>query len=138
VKKRTRSALLIGIFVLLTGCAPTVPVHEGLAWPEPQPMLAGYSRIIIEPVEIDRGSDGRFGGAGERELQRLAELTRREFVFFARPYVATSPGPGVARLKLTLAGLENNVPVATTLSRAIPTGLAMNPTHGAGERPGGL
>ncbi|MGZ5089781.1 MAG: DUF3313 domain-containing protein [Burkholderiales bacterium] len=132
----TRRALFMAFLLILGGCGSTAPMHGQFAWGEPHPTLQSYTRIIIDTVGIDRDAHTRSGGATAHELEQLAAFTRSEFVFFAQPYVATFPGPGVARLKLTLSGLENNVPIAATVSRAIPTGLAMNPTHGAGERPG--
>jgi hypothetical protein len=120
----------------LSGCTSSGPTNDGFAWRDADAGLSRYTRIILEPVEIDRRTGASFGGASDRELQHLTEFTRHEFVFFAQPYVATFPGPGVARLKLTLTGLENNVAILATLSRAAPTGLAMNAPDGGVQGPG--
>jgi Protein of unknown function (DUF3313) len=96
-----------------------------------------YTRFIIDPVEVYRGPDAEFGGTGETELRQLAEFTRREFTrALGDVYLATAPGPDTARVKLTIAGLENNVPGAATVTRALPVGLAMNIANSALGQPG--
>src|SRR5689334_18717816 len=94
--------------------------RTAMVWRNPNADLRRYTRFIIEPVEVYHGTDANFEGASEQELRQLADFTRREFVRTGGPYVTTAPGPGVARIKLTLAGLEGNVPVASTVSRALP------------------
>ena len=128
--------ILMATVLCLGGCGSTEPAKYGIAWRDADPDLARYTRIIVEPVEIDRTTGASFGGASDRELQRLAELTRHVFVSFARPYITSFPGPGVARLKLTLAGLANNVAIVAALSHGVLIGPAMRaPERGLG-RPG--
>jgi hypothetical protein len=142
--------------LLAAGCTSTeAPKLQAVASPAPmQPAdLAGraalvwrannldvkkYKRFIIEPVEIYRGPDADFAATSDADLNQLAEYMRREFTRAVRErYTVTStPGPDTARVKLILAGLENNVPGAASVTRMLPAGLAMNIANSAMGQPG--
>src|SRR5687768_12801173 len=111
-----------------TGVQPSADVagRAGLAYRAPHVNLRKYSRVLVEPVQIYRGADAEFGGATEQQKQAMADFMRQEAIRTLGPRVATTPGPDVARLRLTLAGLEGNTPVAATASRIIPLGLVVN------------
>lgn len=110
--------------------------RAGMIYRHPNVNLRQYTRLIVEPVEIYRGEDGNFGDATETQKQAMAEYMRAEIIRELGPRAATTPGPGVARLKLTLAGLEGNTPVVATASRIIPLGLVANVTQQARGAPG--
>jgi len=62
---------------------------------------------------------------------------RSEFIrALGNRYVTQTPGPGVARVKLVLAGLDDNVPVVSTVTRLAPAGLVMNTFNQAAGQPG--
>lgn len=100
--------------------------RTALVWRAPNLDVRRYTRVIIEPVEVYRGADADFGGADVQQQQQLADYMRGEFSRTLGQRVAFAPGPGVARLKLTLAGLENNTPVVAPVSRVAPAGLVIN------------
>jgi hypothetical protein len=102
--------------------------RSAMVWRAPtvDPEWRPYSRVLLDPVEIYRGDDADFGGADALRQQQLADHLWREYAQAIGPHAASTPGPGVLRLRLMLVGLENNVPVAATLSRVVPAGLAIN------------
>jgi hypothetical protein len=110
--------------------------RPALVWRSPSADLRRYTRVIIDPVEIYHGPDANFGGADEQELRRLADYMRTEFIRAAGPQATNMPGPGVVRVTLTLAGLENNTPVVAPVSRVMPVGLVTNLAKQAMDQPG--
>jgi len=97
-----------------------------------------YTKFIIDPVQIYRGTDADWSGASEQDIQEIAAFIRSELVrsLGDRFPVVTAPGPDVARIKLTLAGLENNTAVLAPISRVLPFGLAVNVTNQARDKEG--
>ncbi len=100
--------------------------RAGLAYRAPNVDLRKYSKVIVVPVQIYRGADADFGNATEQQKQAMAQFMQQEAIRALGPRASTTPGPDVARLHLTLAGLEGNTPVAATASRIIPVGLVVN------------
>ena len=100
--------------------------RAGLAYRTPDVDLRKYSRIIVVPVQIYRGTDAAFGDTTEQQKQAMAIFMQQEAIRALGPRATTTPGPDVVRLHLTLAGLEGNTPVAATASRIIPVGLVVN------------
>lgn len=96
-----------------------------------------YSKIVIDPVTVYSGSDANFGSTAPAELQELAAFATSELRrVLGQRYLATAPGPGVARVKVMIAGVEGNTPIAATVSRIVPVGLAANLTQAARGAPG--
>jgi hypothetical protein len=88
-----------------------------------------YSRFLIPRAAIYSGSDAQFGGATNEQKQEVADFLRNEFakVLDQGGYpIVTQPGPAVAELKLTLAGLALTHPFAATISHLAPAGIVMN------------
>jgi hypothetical protein len=140
---------LIGLGLLaLSACAaqtesverpPSGAVSENLqpaqgergAWTyfDPGVDLKKYTRFILEPRKV-------YGGEGSSYPAELSQQDREDiaqyFVDEARQAlepdypVVTEPGPGVARLRFTLLGVEQTVPYASTVTRLIPVGAAIN------------
>jgi Protein of unknown function (DUF3313) len=112
--------------------------RSAMVWRAPNldPDWRPYTRVLLDPVEIYRGPDAAFGGADAQQQQQIAEYVWREYRRAIEPYAASAPGPGVVRLKIMLAGLENNVPVAATATRVVPVGLAVNLGRAAMGQPG--
>jgi hypothetical protein len=142
--------------VLLGACTSTEPVQlqamstpaametgevagrTALVWRANDVDFRRYTRFIVEPVEIYRGPDANFSGASEDEVRQLANFTRREVIraLGERYPVVNAAGPDTARVKLIIAGLENNVPGAASVTRVLPAGLAMNIANSALGQPG--
>lgn len=88
-----------------------------------------YSKFVIPPVAIYSGADAQFGGATDKQKQEMADFLKTEFgrVLDEGGYPAVmQPGPGVAELKLTLAGLVLTHPFAATITHLAPAGIVMN------------
>jgi hypothetical protein len=129
----------------LEGVGSSTPMQTGelagrsaLVWRASNLDPKQYTSFIIEPVEIYRGADADFAGASEAELQQLAAYMQQEFTRALRDrYAVTSvPSPATARVKLVLAGIENNVPGVASVTRMLPAGLAMNMANSAMGQPG--
>lgn len=111
--------------------APNVP--GTLVWKKPGLNPAQYTSFIIDPVDVYRGSDASFGGASEADKQAMANFMGREYqrALGERYAINSAPTRNTARLKLTLAGMSDNVPVAATASRIVPVGIVANITRSA-------
>ncbi len=142
------------VFVLLLavmmsgGCSSSRPKATGVAgssqmtpteW-NPQVMvyknpnidIRSYKKVILNHVEIYQGPDAKFDISPEQEREMAQYLYADvEKVLQEKGLLTTQPGPGVARLKLVLAGVEKTRPVASLVTHALPIGLALNLGKGA-------
>ena len=127
-----------------TQATRSVPMSEqsdvagrvGMVYRAPNVNAKQYTRFIVDPVQIYRAADANFGDATEQQKQDMARFMQSELVRTLGPRVTTTPGPNVARIKMTLAGLEGNTPVAATASRILPVGLVANVVQSARGEPG--
>ena len=90
--------------------------------------LARYRRFIVEPTRIYRGEGSDYGDLSEAEVTEIAEAfteATREALEPEFP-VVNQPGPDVARLRFTIAGVSSTVPYVSTATRVIPIGAAVN------------
>jgi hypothetical protein len=140
---------LIGLGVLaLSACAaqtetverpPTDAVAETLepaqgergAWTylAPNVDLKKYTRFILEPPKVHRGEGASYPtNLSQQDLEEIAQGFLDETRTALEPEypVVTEPGPDVARLRFTLIGVEQTVPYASTVTRFIPVGAAIN------------
>ena len=152
--KQTAAAAALGSLVVLCACAneqpnvqpqANVPMQQeqvlgrtAMVYRAPNVDARKYTKFMIDPVQIYRGSDAQWSGASPEQVQQLAMFLRSEMIraLGDRYPVVTTPGPDVARIELTLAGLEDNVPVAATVSRIAPAGLAVSIVKQAADKPG--
>jgi hypothetical protein len=97
-----------------------------------------YTRFIVSPVQIYQGADAKWGDSTAADREQMAQYMQSQFirVLQERHQLAQAPGPGVARLNLILAGLDNNIPVIATVSRLAPAGLVINSAKSVGGQPG--
>ncbi len=104
-----------------------------MVYKNPDMNMATYRRVVLLPVEIYTGPDAEFHGASAEEQQEMAQYLRAQVEKNLREkgLLAREPGPGVANLKLILAGLDKTRPVASTITHALPVGLALNLGKGA-------
>lgn len=139
-------ACLVGCGLALaaaTGCSTTPDVPSGLVranqpmeespyatgtlvWRKPGLNPATYTGFIVNPVEVYQGPDAKYGSG--TNAQELANYMDRQFrqSLGERYRITNTPGPGTARLQLTLVGTSDNVPVAATASRIAPVGIVTN------------
>ncbi len=151
-------AVAIASTLLIAGCASNKPPElSGGTVPQEGAMqeqqLAGrtamvwraanlnpraYTRFIVSPVQIYQGADAKWGDSTEADRQQMAQYLQSQFtrVLQERHQLAQAPGPGVARINLILAGLDNNIPVVATVSRLAPAGLVINAAKSVGGQPG--
>jgi hypothetical protein len=98
----------------------------------PDADLARYKRFIIEPAIIYPGPEADFGSASGEELRDYARIITEELrqVLGEKYPLAAQSGPDVARLSVTLLGVEGTVGGVATVTRVIPVGLAVNAVKG--------
>jgi hypothetical protein len=112
---------------------PTEWNPQVMTYKNPDVNMYAYKRVLLLPVEIYAGPDADFHGASVEEQQEMAQYLRAhvEKVLREKGLLARQPGAGVASLKLILAGLDKTRPVASTVTHALPVGLALNLGKGA-------
>ena len=144
-------AALLPLLLVVAGCATEEPkAYSGLQaagklekqkegpaeylYKAPGVDFKQYSKFIIPPTVIYTGSDAQFGDVPEKDRQEIADFITSEFtkVLNDGGYpVVTQPGPGVAELKFTLAGLELTSPAGATVTHLLPVGVVANLGKGA-------
>ncbi|CAO3424439.1 hypothetical protein [Azospirillum doebereinerae] len=96
--------------------------------------LKRYSRFIVDPVQVYRGSGSSFGGLTDAQMQELAQLltteSRRALAAGGYP-VTTQPGPDTARITLKLVRVDETVGGVATVSRILPIGAIVNIADGS-------
>jgi hypothetical protein len=83
----------------------------------------------VDPADIYHGTDADFGNASQADKERLAAKLVNDFKAALTRHnypLASQPGQGVVRLHLTLAGVKESKPVASTVLRLTPLGLGMS------------
>jgi Protein of unknown function (DUF3313) len=109
-----------------------------LVYRSPTLDISKYHSILVEDADVYKGADADFGKVDPAERVRLAaqlssdfrdELRKRHYT------LASAAGPGVVRLRLTLAGITTSRPVASTLLRLTPVGVGMTALNSVGDRP---
>ena len=79
----------------------------------------GYSRVIIDPVEIYQGADNQFGDMDQEDRAELASYMRSQFTqkLGQRFTLTDRPASGTLRIKLTLTGAATNTAFLSTFTR---------------------
>lgn len=108
-------------------------VPGAVAWRSPDLDASKYTRFYIPQVKVYEGADADYGQATQQDKQAAAAFMQQEFrrVLGERYAIANQPGPNTARLELTLAGLSDNVPVASSVASVAPIGLVRNIASGS-------
>jgi hypothetical protein len=133
--------------IFLAGCAGSAPVaytgidsaallqkdpcgdnHVKFTYTAPDVDLAHYTRVIVEPVAVYDGPDQQFGSLSVADRMRVADYMRDEFAAAAakRFKPADASGADTLRLKVTLTGVETNVPVLSTVTKLAPAPTLLN------------
>lgn len=112
---------------------PAERVPGAVAWRSPDLDPTRYTRFIIAPAKIYEGTDADYGNATQADKEAMAAFMQQEFqrVLGERFTVTNAPGPNAARLELTLAGLTDNVPVASSVATIAPVGVVRNLVSGS-------
>jgi hypothetical protein len=149
---RRLSLPLLLAAALLSGCAsdPT-PANTGgvevpltatsdpatLAYQAPDLDVSRYHALLIDAADVYPGKDEGFDGVSTADRQKLAAKITSEFlrVLSAKYPVTNKPGPGVVRLHLSLAGIDQSVPVVSTALRLLPFGMIMTGVRSAQGQP---
>jgi hypothetical protein len=99
--------------------------------------LSRYNSFIIEPTAVSSDPAAKWGKATEAEKQKYADLfTRALRDEIGKSYtLATSKGPGVGVMRLTLLGVTPTSPIAVA-SRVTPIGFALNSVKSMAGKPG--
>jgi hypothetical protein len=108
--------------------APNINHLSDLHYVNPNAALKTYTKFILDPVAIYSGSDATFGGTSADDRKAVADFIGQEFsrTLQARYQIVAAAGPGVARVHLTLVGLEIATPVSTTIAHLAPAGVVAN------------
>lgn len=116
---------------------PSERLPATAVWRKPGLDASQYTSFQVAPVQIYRGSDADFGDASEADKQAIASFMQQEFsrVLAQTGATASTARTGTpARLQLTLAGMSDNIPVASTAATVLPLGLVRNMAVG-GQSP---
>ncbi|MCG8710206.1 DUF3313 domain-containing protein [Brenneria sp. 4F2] len=138
MSSRVTYPALLGLAMLITGCAGNQPVrYTGIDSASQltantgdesdripyryatQVDWAKYQSIIIDPVTLYQGADGQFGDMELSDRQALAAYMQKTFAETLRPHFrqATAPAPDTLRLKLTLTGADTTPQVVGTVTK---------------------
>ncbi len=142
--------LVVGmVLMLVAGCSSKPKSYSGvemssqmkesplgpqvMSYRNPDVDLRQYKQVMVTPVEIYTGPDANWKGVTQEEQEQLAAYLYQTTVakLGEKGLYTDRPGPGVARLKLILAGVDKTRPVASTVTHALPVGLALNLGKGA-------
>ncbi|HWT97374.1 MAG TPA: DUF3313 domain-containing protein, partial [Terriglobales bacterium] len=91
-----------------------------------------YSSFIIDPADVYTGADAEFGSASQQDKLDMADYTYAEFrdIIGAKYPLVTAPAPNVARIHMTVVGMEATQPLLSTVTHLAPAGLALNTLKG--------
>jgi hypothetical protein len=147
LKMRKTSLAVAALVVVLAACASKgpevidtnglVPIKETKlpnvrAFRAPDFERSQYHAIMVEPTTLYQGADADWGNTSPEDRQRIADMLTAEFkrVLGEKSKLVDQPGPGVARLDLTLIGINQSHPVLSTALRLTPVGLVMSAARG--------
>jgi Protein of unknown function (DUF3313) len=91
--------------------------------------LKKYTRFILERPRVYRGEGASYpSNLSQQDLDEIAQgfLDETRAALEPKYPIGTEPGPDVGRLRFTLIGVEQTVPYASTVTRLIPVGAAIN------------
>ena len=143
------------VLVVLPGCAsdptpastagidvPLSPTSDPstLAYRAPDLDVSRYRALLIEPADVYPGKEDNFDGVSMDDRKALADRITSEFrrVLVAKYPLANQPGPGGVRIHLSLAGIDESVPVVSTALRLLPFGMVMTAVRSAEGKPAKL
>jgi hypothetical protein len=110
--------------------------HLPYVYDAPDANLASYRAAIFEPVTVYQGADAQLGGLTPEHVQELATYMQAQFqqALATRFYPATTVGPSVLRLHITLTGASRSIPVLSTAGQVVPVGAVLGAIRGARDK----
>jgi hypothetical protein len=128
-----------GQVINVTGLIPiadtkTPNVH---AYRAPDFDRSKYHGLYIEPTTLYSGPEADFGDVSIEDRQNIATklTTEMQRVLASNFNVSNAPAPGIARLQMTLVGINQSKPLISTALRLTPAGLVMTATHAVRDKP---
>lgn len=118
-----------------------VPGDEGAyRWSDPKVNLAHYSRILLDPIQVQLASDAEYKTIDPAQLKALVDYFQQAIVNAlgnAYPVVA-KPGPEVLRVKITIVDLVPTKPEMSVVTLVVPYATVADMASGAASgRPAG-
>lgn len=111
---------------------------ESWSYFKPGLNLASYRQIIVEPTRVYDGPDAQFNDVDRPARQRYANIVTSRVRTELASRVAARPGAGIARLRLTLLGMDDTEGGLATATRVTPLGIASNAVRSVTGREGRL
>jgi hypothetical protein len=110
--------------------------HLPYVYDAPDANLASYRAAIFDPVTVYQGADTQLGGLTPEHVQELATYMQAQFqqALATRFYPATTVGPFVLRLHITLTGASRSIPVLSTAGQVVPVGAVLGAIRGARDK----
>jgi len=142
-----RRVSVAAVCAMLAGCGSVEPVaYTGIASspqlrPDPndesgripyryatQVNWQNYTKAMIDPVTVYRGTDNQFGDMSDGDKASLASDMEAQFTqkLSKRFQVTNNPSPNTLRIKLTLTGAVTNTPVISAFTHIDITGNLYN------------
>lgn len=105
--------------------------NDSWSYRNPEASFTKYKRFIIEPTVVYTDPTAKWGSTTPEQRQKFAtKMTDALREEISKSYgVAEQPGPDVAKMRLTLLGVnpvDDGQGVAATVSKVTPIGLALN------------
>ena len=137
--------VLMGL-MLLAGCATTKRDQSGflgeyyrnlepgpkdgakMTWRKSGVDHTKYNKFMVDYVVFILAEDSEYKGIDGDEMKKLGDAASLAFVNALKEKypVVSEPGPGVARLKLAIAGLKQSRPVLSGVTTVVPVGMAVS------------
>jgi hypothetical protein len=111
---------------------------ESWSYFKPGLNLASYRQIIVEPTRVYDGPDAQFNDVDRGDRQRYANIVTSRLRTELAGRIATRAGPGTARLRLTLLGMDDTEGGFATATRVTPLGIVSNAVRSVAGREGRL
>ena len=113
---------------------------RGESWTYVRPglNLSDYRNIIVEPTRVYDGPDAQFEDVDADDRRRYANIVTERMRTELAGRLATRPGPGTARLRLTLIGMDDTTGGVATATRVTPLGMVSNAVRSVTGREGRL
>jgi len=144
---KVRTLASAGVLLVMTACSNDMSRGNvpPAAQMEPSPRYARtmryvrtdvdyrkYNSFIIDPADVYTGADAEFGSASQQDKLDMAAYTYAQFreVIGAKYPLVNAPAANVARIHMTVVGMEATQPLLSTVTHLAPAGLALNTLKG--------
>jgi hypothetical protein len=112
--------------------------RDSWTYRNPSANIGQYKSFFIAPTVVYDDPSAKWGGTTPAQRSAFAEMLTRDLrEEMGKSYtLASSPGPGVATMRLTLLSVAATVPGVATATRVTPVGLALNGVKSLAGKPG--